>query len=267
SWNGLAIAAFADAGRVLADERWLAAAVRAADLLLARARDGGGRLRRSLKDGQARQRGVLDDYSHLAEGLLALYRGTFDERWFVAAVELTEQILTHFADPAGGFFDTADDHEQLIARPKGLQDNAVPSGNSTAMAVLLQLAALTGEGRYRSAAEGALRLVTPVVHRYPSAFAQWLVAIQLALGPLHEVAIVGRPDDPASRALLEVVQRPFRPGLVVAFAERGEESRLPLLHDRPARDGRPTAYVCRAFACRQPVTEPGELAAQLASAA
>ena len=98
---------------------------------------------------------MLEDYTHLADGLLALYQATFDERWFVAARELADQILDHFADPAGGFFDTADDHEALITRPKGLQDNAMPSGGAMAAQVLLRLAAFTGEGRYRDAAESA----------------------------------------------------------------------------------------------------------------
>ena len=125
--------------------------------------------------------GVLEDYACLAEGLLALYGATFDERWFGAARALADAILDRFADPAGGFFDTADDHEILITRPKDLQDNAVPSGNAMAATVLLRLAALTGEARYRDAAEAALRLVAEVAPRHPTFFAQWLVALDFAL--------------------------------------------------------------------------------------
>jgi uncharacterized protein len=266
AWNGLAIAAFADASRVLVQPAWAQTAARAADLLLTRARTDDGRLSRSYKDGQARQAGVLEDYSNLADGLLALYEATFEERWFVAARELADHVLAHFADPAGGFFDTADDHETLIARPKGLQDNATPSGNAVAGHVLLKLGALTGEGRYRLAAEGALRLTTSVAERYPTGFAHWLTAFQLAIGPIDEIAVIGERGAADTQALLATINATFRPAAVVAFTDQPDASAIPLLHDRSTRDGRATAYVCQGFACRQPVTEPAQLEAQLSSA-
>ena len=126
-----------------------------------------GVLRRSWKDGRAVGQGVLEDYTHLADGLLALYEATFDERWFTVARGLMDRVLARFADPAGGFFDTADDHERLVTRPKDVQDNAVPSGNAMAARVLLRLAAWTGEGRYRDAAERALRTVVAFVEPVP----------------------------------------------------------------------------------------------------
>jgi uncharacterized protein YyaL (SSP411 family) len=265
AWNGLMIAAFADAGAAMDRPDWTAAAERAADLLLRSVRDEDGRLRRSWKDGRALHAGVLEDYTHLAEGLLALYEATFNERWFVAARELMDQVLRHFADPAaGGFFDTADDHEALITRPKGLQDNAVPSGNAMAATVLLKLGALTGEAPYSDAAMGALANVAAVMPRYPTAFAQWLIAASFALSQPVEIAISGDPTTPDARALIDVARSSFRPFAVVA-AGSSDASAVPLLNDRPMRDGRATAYVCRAFACRAPVTEPADLASQLAS--
>jgi uncharacterized protein len=267
AWNGLAIAAFAEGARIFGRDDWREAAVRAADLLLTRLRDSRGRLRRSYKDGDARQAGVLEDYSHTVDALLALYETTFDERWFVAARELAEMMLEHFADPNGGFFDTADDHETLITRPKGLQDNAMPSGNAMAALVLLRLAALTGEGRYRSAAEQTLRLVAPVAHRYPTAFAQWLLGFGLVLGRIDELAIVGEPSDRATQELLDVARADYRPALVTAVSASPAESAIPLLHDRQPLDGRPTAFVCHGFACQRPVAEPAELASQLSSGA
>jgi uncharacterized protein YyaL (SSP411 family) len=267
AWNGLMLAPFAEAGRVLDEERYRKIAVQAADLLLHHLRGPDGRLRRSWKDGRATQNGVLEDHTHLADGLLSLYEATFDERWFVAARELMDIVLEHFADPVGGFFDTADDHERLITRPKGLQDNALPSGNSMATLVLLRLAALTGEGRYRSAAERALSVVADVVHRYPTAFAQWIVALHQALAEVDEIAIIGDPGAPETKALLDVAFAGYRPHQVVAGAASGDGSAVPLLHDRPRVAGRSTAYVCRGFACRQPVTEPAELARQLAQTA
>ena len=263
SWNGLAIGAFADAARAFGDERYRKAGIDAAtavtDHLLV-----DGRLKRSWKDGRATADGVLEDYADLAEGLLALYEATGDERWFRIARSVADAMLGRFADPAGGFFDTAIDAERLVARPKDVQDNAVPSGNAMATVVLLRMAAFTGEGRYRDAAEGALATVAPYLDRYPTGFAQWLTALDLAhADDAVEIAIVGDPADDATRALLEVVERSHRPHAVLAVARDPASSVVPLMADRVARDGRPTAYVCRSFVCRLPVTEPDALAREL----
>ncbi|MGZ6295618.1 MAG: thioredoxin domain-containing protein [Candidatus Limnocylindrales bacterium] len=265
AWNGLALAALAEASAAFGRADYRAAAERAANALLTHLPGPDGRLGRSWKDGRVSQAGVLEDHADLAEGLLALYQATFEERWFVAARDLLERVLAHFADPAGGFFDTADDHERLIARPKGLTDNALPSGNAMAATALLRLAALTGEGRYRTAAEQALGLVTGLVGRYATAFAQWLVALDLAARPIDEVAIVGAPEEADTQALLRAVRSRYRPQLVLASTTPLAEttSAVPLLHGRPQLDGRATAYVCRAFACQRPVTSPGDLEAQL----
>jgi uncharacterized protein len=172
-------------------------------------------------------------------------------------------VLERFPDPRGGFFDTSDDHEALITRPKGLQDNAVPSGNAMAATVLLRLAALTGEARYRDAAERTLRLVTRIVSQYPTAFAQWIVAMHAALVPTDEIAIIGEPESDDTRALLDVAFGGYRPSQVVAVGPDGDRSAVPLLHERPRIDGRATAYVCRSFACQRPVTDPARLIEQL----
>src|SRR5207245_3406409 len=150
AWNGLAIGALADAARLLPSpdaDRYRAAAIQAAETILGGLRRPDGRLGRSWKDGRSSGEGVLEDYADLADGLLALYDATYDERWFAIARELGNAILDHFEDPAGGFFDTADDHEALVTRPKDPQDNATPSGGSMATLVLLRLAALTSETR------------------------------------------------------------------------------------------------------------------------
>jgi uncharacterized protein YyaL (SSP411 family) len=270
AWNGLAIAAFADAAAALETHepalatRYRAIAARAADALLAGLRTVDGRLRRSWKDGRATADGVLEDHADLADGLLALYEATFDERWFVEARALGEIILDHFADPDGGFFDTADDAETLVARPRDLQDNAMPSGGAMATTVLLRLAALTGETRYQAAAERALDAVIEVAPRHPTFFAQWLIALDLATMPIDEVALIGDFADPAMAQLRAVTRRGFRPHRVLAGSAEPDASAVPLLQGRFALDGRPTAFVCRAFACRQPVHEPEALEAQLA---
>ena len=265
AWNGLAIAALADAGRSFEEPRYVAAAVRAAEAIVGGLLSADGVLGRSWKDGRATGSGVLEDYADLADGLLALYEATFDERWFTTAAALADRILARFTDPAGGFFDTADDHERLVTRPKDVQDNAVPSGNAMATTVLLRLAALTGEGRYRDAAERAMRTVSQFVDRYPTGFAQWLSAMDFALAPVAEVAIVGAPGAAATHALLAVATDGFRPNQVLAVASDPAASAIPLMADRVAIGGAPTAYVCRDFVCRLPVTDPEALHRELAT--
>jgi uncharacterized protein YyaL (SSP411 family) len=276
AWNGLAIAALADAARQLsftadgagAADRYRAAAERAAEVILRGLLGADGRLGRSWKDGRSSGQGVLEDYANVAEGLLALYETTFEERWFDTARTLADAILERFVDPEGGFFDTATDHERLVTRPKDIQDNATPSGGAVSTYVLLRLAAFTGDTRYRDAAERSLATVTAYTARYPTAFALWLQAVDLALAPVVEIAIVGNPADAATRALLEVTSAGYPPNRVVALlADEGVTSTIPLLDARSRLQDRPTAYVCRNLACRLPVTDPDALRDQLAEAA
>ena len=231
--------------------------------MLVNLRTADGRLRRSWKDGRASSDGVLEDYANLADGLLALYEATFDERWFHAAVGLVDVVLAHFGDPDGGFYDTPDDGERLVVRPRDVQDNATPSGSSMAATVLLRLAALTGDDRYRTAAERALATLGPLPERHPTAFAQWLSALAAAHAPSTEVAIVGEPASDEARSLVAALDRGYHPFRVQAASATPETSAVPLLHDRAALGGRPTAYVCHGFACRLPVTETDALEALL----
>ena len=140
SWNGLMLAAFAEAARALEREDYREVAERNAEFLLSELRTPDGRLVHTWKAGVAKGNGFLEDYTHLIEGLIELYQTTFDPRWYVAAHELAEAMIEHFSAPGGGFYDTSDDHEALIVRLRELQDNAVPSGNAMATFVLLRLA-------------------------------------------------------------------------------------------------------------------------------
>ncbi|MFV2062244.1 MAG: thioredoxin domain-containing protein [Chloroflexota bacterium] len=264
AWNGLMLAAFADAGRALDEPGFTAIATEAGDFILRQMRSADGRLLRSWKDGRAQHAAVLEDHAHLADGLLALYEATFDERWFSAARELADLVLEHFAADDGGFHDTADDAETLIARPRSLQDNALPSGGAMATLVLIRLAALTGEGRYRDAAERALEPIVAIAVQHPTGFAQWLLAYQLASFPIDEVALVGEADDAATKALLKTTFEHYRPARVMALSATPDESAIPLMHDRSMLDGTATAYVCRGFACQRPTNDPAALGAQLA---
>ena len=262
AWNGLMLAAFAEAGRALDRPDYTDIATRNAEFLYANLRQAGGRLLRSWDAGAgARYNAYLEDYAFLADGLLALYQTTFESRWFHWAQELAERMLTHFQDPAGGFFDTSDDHEELLHRPKDVQDNATPSGNSMAAHVLLALSLYTGEGRYWDTAESMVEALADPIMRYPGAFAQWLCAAALIMAEPREVAIIGDPAAADTRELLAVLNSRYRPSLVVATGS--DETAIPLLTDRPQLDGRATAYVCRRFVCLNPVTQPEALAEQL----
>ena len=225
-------------------------------------RDESGRLLRTWKAGsEAKYNAYLEDYAYLAEGLLALYEATFDARWVDWARELAGLMVIHFHDEKnGGFFDTSDDHEELIHRPKDLQDNATPSGNAVAATVLLKLSLLTGNGDYWQLAERSVGTMSKFMSQYPTGFGQWLNAASFILSEPREIALVGREEELGP--LLEVVRSEYRPFQVIAAAEEGEAA-LPLLEQRPQVDGKGTAYVCRGFVCQAPVTEPDQLSSQL----
>jgi uncharacterized protein YyaL (SSP411 family) len=205
----------------------------------------------------AKYNGYLEDYAYLADGLLALYQATFDVRWFLWAQTLTDQMMTHFQDKEhGGFFDTSDDHETLLYRPKSLQDNATPSANAMACRVLILMNLFTGEGTLVDYAEEMVAALYPAMAQYPNGFAQWLGCAWLLLSEPQEVALIGK--DVA--ALADVVWSEFRPNLIVAA---GTGDTPPLLANRIQIDNRPTAYVCQNFVCQLPLTNPQELRAQL----
>jgi uncharacterized protein YyaL (SSP411 family) len=262
SWNGLMLAALAEAGQALGRVEYLEAARANAEFLHRTMRRGSGRLFRTWKAGsEAKYNAYLEDYAYLADGLLALYEATFEARWVEWARELAELMIAHFRDATKpGFFDTSDDHEQLIHRPKDLQDNAVPSGNSMAAIVLLKLSLLHGNGDYWQVAEQSIATMGKLMSQYPSGFGQWLNAASFMLSEPREVALVGSQEELAS--LLEVVRSGYRPFQVIAAANEGEAP-LPLLEGRPRVDGKGTAYVCRQFVCQAPVTDPKDLARQL----
>jgi uncharacterized protein YyaL (SSP411 family) len=256
AWNALMISALADAGVALDEPSYRDAAVATAEFVLRDLR-ADGRLLRTYNQGRAHLNAYLEDHAFLLEALLTLYEATFDPRWFVEARGLADTILDRFADvERGGFFLTANDHERLIARPKGLEDTPIPSGNSSAVFGLLRLARLTGEARYEDAALGYIRLVQTIAGEYPTAFGHLLQAFDFVLADVREVALVG-----ADREALEaVVREAFRPHVVLAGGEPGG---VPLLEGREPVGGRAAAYVCQHFVCQRPVTEPDELRALL----
>ena len=271
AWNGLAIAALAEAGRAFGEVEYVEAAVRAADFVLTHLRDDPGRLLRSWRNGRAGRPAFADDHAAMADACLVLYETTFELRWFEQARALADELVRLFHDEErGGFFQTGRDAEALVVRPKEISDNAVPSGNSLAADVLQRLAHLTGETGYENAGVGALRLVRDQAAGAPSGFGHALGALDAYLSPVKEVAIVGHPGSAETRALVaEVTANRFLPNHVLAVSSPGDDAsteRVTLLRDRPQRGGHATAYVCERFQCRFPVTTPAELVEQLGGA-
>ena len=263
-WNALALWAFAEAAFYLRHEPWLQAARRTARFLLEHLRQGDRWFHAWHRGRRAPTPAYLEDHAALGLALLALYRADPDPLWFQAAMEQVHLIETRFRDPEGGWLDTPEGHDVPIVRPKALEDHATPSGNALAVTLWLQGYAYTGEPRYRQEAEALLRAMMPVLTRYPQGFGQWLCALDLALGPMHEVALLGSPQAPDTLALVDVLRETWRPRALWAVSPYPPpETAPPLVQHRPLVDGRATAYVCRDFVCHAPTCEPGELRTQL----
>ncbi|WP_277211985.1 thioredoxin domain-containing protein [Isoptericola croceus] len=261
AWNGLAVAALADAGALFEEPAWVDAARACAELLLDR-HVVDGRLRRASRDGVVgAPAGVAADHGDLAEGLLALHQATGEARWLSAAGEVLDVALEHFADSGGGgFYDVADDAERLVVRPRDPSDGPEPSGQSALAAALVTYAALTGSSRHRAAAESAVAASGMLARQAPR-FAGWALAAAeaLAAGPV-QVAVVG--TGPGAAELARTARRAPVAGAVVVHGQPDADG-VPLLADRPLVGGGPAAYVCRGFVCDRPMTTTAELAAAL----
>ncbi|MGO9164346.1 MAG: thioredoxin domain-containing protein [Streptosporangiaceae bacterium] len=265
AWNGLAIAALAETGLALGRPDFVAAARRAAALLASvHLRDG--RLARTSRDGTAGpSAGVLEDYACVADGLLVLSGVTGEARWVTLAGQLLDTALDRFGGAPGGFYDTADDGEQLIYRPADPADGPTPSGAFALAGALVSYAALTGSARYRDSAGQALRVLPALAARYPRAAGSGLATAEAGLSGPAEIAVVGPPGDERTAALHRAALAAAPPGAVFARGDGTEAPAVPLLAGRMLVDGAPAVYVCRNFTCRMPVTDPAELAAVLQS--
>ena len=266
SWNGLMLASLAEAARVLKRDDYLAAARRAGEFLLDQMLSEGGRLYRTHKDGRSKLNAYLEDYANLIDALLELYQSTFEASWFAAARQLADIALMRFRSGDGGFYDTSDDHESLIVRPRNLQDNVTPSGNAMMAKQLLRLAAYTGEARYDVAAREVLRKLSDAMRQYPQAFAESLNVADMLVGGIAEVAVIGDRQDQTTREVLDELQQPFRPNLVMAYSQYGvaKHDSIPLLNARSLIDGATTVYVCRNFVCKMPATTAAQTRSTLA---
>ncbi len=266
SWNGMMLASLAEAARVLKRDDYLAAAQLCGRFLLDQMLDNSGRLYRTPKEGRSKLNAYLEDYANMIDALLELYMSTFDDAWFARARQMADVALSRFRSDDGGFYDTSDDHEDLIVRPRNMQDNVTPSGNAMMAKQLLRLAAYTGEDRYYEAAQEVLRKLSDAMRQYPQAFAESLNAADMRIQGIAEVAIIGDPDDALMADIVDALRQPYRPNVVVAHArdDIDEHESIPLLNARNRIDGMTTVYVCRNFACRLPVKTAAETEALLA---
>jgi uncharacterized protein YyaL (SSP411 family) len=270
SWNGMALRAVALAGLVLGEERYRRAAFELTDFLRRVLVRDGDRLWRTGRGGVAHTPGFAEDYANVADGLLAAHAASGRADDLILAEALMRSAVTDFWDEESGtFFDTGPEHDAAFARPRSLLDNATPAANSVAADVLLRLALLTAEREHDRRARRILRAVAPALDRQPSAFGRMLAAVDRSLAEPIDAVVVGAAGDPRAAALRGAVAAPYAPDLVIAAidpdggAADKRLAALALFAGKSARDGSPTAYVCRGYACEEPTGDPQRAAQQV----
>ena len=258
AWNGLMLAAFADAAAVLANDEYLEVAKRNAEFILKQLQKD-GRLLRTWKEGTAKLNGYIEDYANVADGLIRLYEVSGEVRYLTEAKRLSDLTITEFWDEEnGGFFFTSNDHEELIVRNKDFYDNATPSGNSVAADVLLRLAKLLGDEKYERFAVTVLRLTASQLKRHPQGFGRALSALEFHLSRTKEIVVIGPRNNDLER---NVLGRYLPDAVVVLSTDAESDSEtIPFLKDRGMVDAKATVYVCEDFVCQRPVTTVEELA-------
>jgi len=264
AWNGLMLRAVATAARVFEEPDLRSAAIANGEFLFREMVRDGTRVFRTHTAGVSRIGGFLEDHASVALGGLALYELTFERRWLDRARALADAIVRRFWDEeAQAFFDTANDHERLVTRPRDVTDNAIPSGTSLTVELLLLLGDLLGDGDMTRRANYVLETIVEPMARYPLAFGNALSAADLAVHGASELAIVGEPGADDFNALAHAAATRYVPSLVIAGGAPDANGDVALLQNRGARDGRATAYWCRRYVCEEPVTDASHLIAQI----
>lgn len=264
-WNGLMIAALARGALVLGDPVYRGAAENAARFILERLREKEGRLLHRYRDGESGIRAHLDDYAFFVWGLIELYGATFETDLLKRALELNDDMLRLFWDDgAGGLFFTPVDGESLIVRKKEYYDGATPSGNGVALHNLLRLSRLTGRVDLEERASALARSCSGEIEKLPSGYTHFLSSIDFAIGPTFELVIVGPPETEGTKAMVHALRSCYLPNQVTLFRSSADPSPeidrvAGFVKNYAPRDGKTTAYVCRAHACSSPTTDPGEM--------
>jgi uncharacterized protein YyaL (SSP411 family) len=269
AWNGMALGALALGSGVLGDMRFHDAGRACVRFIRARLLRDDGRLWRTARGEAAHTPAFAEDYAHVADGLLAQYGAAGDAPDLELAAALMDRAVADFWDETSGtFFDTSDEHDRIVARPQSLIDGATPSANSVAADVLLRLALLVGEPDHDRRARSILSAAGPALDRHPAQFGRMLAAADRALGDPLDAVIAGDQDDPRTVALRRAAAAPYQPDLVIApLAPDASLTAWSLFEGKAMRDGVPTAYVCRGYACEEPTTDPERVRAQVAALA
>ncbi len=266
AWNGMALRALALGFLVLGDERFAEGVRGCVRFIRGHLLRDEGRIWRTARDGKAHTPGFSEDYAHVADGLLAAHAALGDAADLELAAALMDRAVEDFWDEASGtFFDTSDEHDRTVARPRSLIDGATPSANSVAADVLLRLALLTGQPDHDRRARSILRAAGPALERQPIQFGRMLSAADRALGEPIDAVIAG-DREAGSLALRRAAAGPYQPDLVIAqVSSQNGMTAWPLFEGKTARDGIATAYVCRGYACEEPTQDPDRLRAQVAA--
>ena len=267
SWNGLMMAAMAEAGAVFGRDDYLQAARDNASFILERMTPD-GRLRRTDGDSQNGAQGFLDDYSHLIDGLLALHSSDGDLRWLIEAEKLTRQAVALFWDPLQSrFYDTGSDQENLIIRPRDVTDNALPSGHSMMTGVLIRHSIITGDSELRTMASDSLRSVRDIMIQFPTGAGHWLSVLDFYLSDQKEAVIVTAPGSDGPNEMLRRLASTLLTSAVIVSApqDAADASQWPVFQGRSVIHDRPTAYICRNYACQLPTTDPDTMMSQVLS--
>ena len=258
-WDGLMIAALAKGAQAFDDPAYADAACMAADFILLRMRGKDGRLFHRYREGEPAVMAFLDDHAFFAWGLIELYEATFKVSYLKAALEITDIMIEHFWDKEKhGLFFTADDAEELIFRKKEIYDGAVPSGNSVAMLDLLRLGRMTANTEFEEKAAQLGRSFSGTIWQVPMVYTQMLVALDFALTPTSEVVIAGDAGAEDTKAMLAALRREFIPGKVVILRTVEDPEIIGIAEyarNLTSIEGRATAYVCRNYSCRLPMTD------------
>jgi uncharacterized protein len=268
-WNGLVIAAFARAGQVLGESRYVETARRAAEFVLASMRLPDGRLLHCYREWEASVDGNLDDYAFMTWGLIELYEASFNVEYLEIAVDLITRTLDDFwDDDQGGFYFTARTSEKVLVRSKEIYDGAVPSGNSVAVLNLIRLSRMTGRSEFEDKAWQTARAFGRAIRESPGAYTQMMVGLDFAIGPSFEVVVTGKQEAQDTHAMLDALRSHFIPNRAVLLrSETPDGDRLARLaaftQSQDSIDGKATAYVCQNFRCNLPTTDPFEMLKQL----
>ncbi len=264
SWNGLMIAALAIGSRVLGDKRYSDAAEKALNFIRTKLIRSDGRLLARYREGEAAYPAYLDDYAFLIHGLIELYESVFKADYLELALKLSSDMTKYFYDgDNGGFYLYGSDSEELIIRPKDVYDGATPSGNSAAALNFLRLGKLTGDPDLEEKAYMQLGTFGTAVESHPTGYTYMLMTLLFKNGNPSEIVIVGNREDQNAIKMLELINKSFQPFTVVVFKNadslaEGITEMIPYTREQIMMEDKATAYVCKNYSCRAPVTDLGE---------